>query len=594
MQMTRDVLMPLAFVVFGQTLAIGQSPTAGERCTIAAFDGEAIDRTVVRSVRLVTDGGPAAPAVANLPAFCRVEAAVTTAPDSVVNFEVWVPQDWNGKIVVTGNGGYSNALNYRDMAHALSQRYAAVGGDTGHQTPTPDDLLWGVGHPERIIDWGSRSIHAITVPSRRIVERVQGSSSRRAYFYGCSTGGHQGYAEIQRYPEDFDGVIAGAPGNNRVRLTAGFLWQFLSNHQAGENTTAIIPASKLPVVTNAVVAACDANDGVKDGVLDDPRTCRFDPASLKCKSDQKDCLSPPQVAALRKMYQGARNPRTGAQVYPGWPVGSEALTASPDGKPLSGWHMYWGNAEPTRAAFWRHWVFADAAWNWWSFDFDRDLAQADERVGEWSIRRTPISTPSRREAPRPSCIRAGRIPSSTRSTRSVTTSRCDRAKDRRRRPIDFFRLFLVPGLGHCRAAPARRTSGTRPRRHRRSTPTTICSRRLMHGSRRAGASAVGRVAGRQRRDRPDAPAVLISGEGDLHAAPAAPTMRRISHAARNDGSTGLMTWQRRGRRSRASRHSAAAGGEQRLVVGFAAAFGVYVALMGRRAERISQERHRSH
>ena len=112
------------------------------------------------------------------------------------------------------------------MAQALTQGYATLGGDTGHQTATPEDLLWGVDHPERIIDWGSRSIHAIAGPGKRIAAALGGKPPRRAYFYGCSTGGHQGYAEIQRYPQDFDGVIAGAPGNNRLRLTAGFLWQF--------------------------------------------------------------------------------------------------------------------------------------------------------------------------------------------------------------------------------------------------------------------------------------------------------------------------------------------------------------------------------
>ena len=112
----------------------------------------------------------------------------------------WMKGTWNGKLVTTGNGGYSNALSYRDMANALAQGYAAVGGDTGHQSAA-DDLLWGQGHPEKIIDWGSRSIHAITIPARRIVAHLAGRPATRAYYYGCSTGGHQAYAEMQRYPE---------------------------------------------------------------------------------------------------------------------------------------------------------------------------------------------------------------------------------------------------------------------------------------------------------------------------------------------------------------------------------------------------------
>ena len=216
-------------------------------------------------------------ALADLGAFCRVQAVATPTNDSLINFEVWVPNTatWNKKLVVTGNGGYSPALNYRDMAYALRLGYASIGGDTGHQTRDPNDLSFVVEHREKMIDWGTRSIHAITVPGKRIIAALQGNVASRAYFYGCSTGGHQGYAEIQRYPADFDGVIAGAPANNRVRPNVGFLWQFLSNHNLNDNRTAIIPQSKLSLITRAVVAACDANDGVTDGVIDDPRSCNF-------------------------------------------------------------------------------------------------------------------------------------------------------------------------------------------------------------------------------------------------------------------------------------------------------------------------------
>src|SRR5690606_35000671 len=134
-------------------------------------------------------------------------------------FQVWVLQGeaWNGKLVATGNGGYSHALSYGDMAYAMRQGYAVIGGDTGHQSADPNAMFWGVGHPEKIIDWGTRSVHAITVPAKQVVAELQGRAASRAYYLGCSTGGHQAYAEIQRYPDDFDGVVAGAPGNNRVR-----------------------------------------------------------------------------------------------------------------------------------------------------------------------------------------------------------------------------------------------------------------------------------------------------------------------------------------------------------------------------------------
>jgi len=344
-----------------------------------------LDDVQAKSVTEVQAGSfapPGAQSPTNLPAFCRVEAMVTATSDSLINFEVWLPtvETWNGKLVTTGNGGYSNSLNYGEMANAMRRGYAVIGGDTGHQTATSDDLLWGAGHREKIIDWGTRSIHSITEAGKRIIAWIQGKASRRAYFCGCSTGGHQGYAEIQHYPNDFDGIIAGAPGNNRVRLNVGFLWQFLSNHNSNDNTTPIIPASKLPLITRAVLATCDAQDSAVDGVIDDPRACNFAPSVLLCRDgDADDCLTALQLAALRKMYDGPQNPRTGVQIYPGWLKSSEALTVRANGLPTSGWDRYWGTTEPARANFWRCWVFGNPRWDWWTFDFDHDLAAAEAK-----------------------------------------------------------------------------------------------------------------------------------------------------------------------------------------------------------------------
>ncbi len=382
-------ILSVIFLSGASTVESQTLPTSGPCGTLSRMQAKQIvvaggGYPIVISAEPVDAGrftppGARAP-LTGLPAFCRVQAHIATTPDSLVNFEVWMPASWNKKLVVTGNGGYSNVPSYRDMAYALAEGYAAVGGDTGHQTPTPDDLQWGVGHLQRIIDWGTESIHAITPAARSIIERLAGSSPIRAYYYGCSTGGHQGYAEMQHYPEDFDGVIAGAPGNNRVRLNTAYLWQFLSNHTTDGRE--ILPAAKLPLVTRAVVAACDKNDGVVDGVIDDPRSCEFDAASLTCRSgDAPDCLTPPQVAALNKMYGGVRNPQTGDFIYPGWPKSSEALTTLPDGRPASGWHQYWGTTEPMRENFWRLWVFGDPQWNPRTFDFDKDLAAGEQRIG---------------------------------------------------------------------------------------------------------------------------------------------------------------------------------------------------------------------
>jgi feruloyl esterase len=435
-------------------LVAGWQGPAEAACRAPALQALASAQLSIASAGVVAAGAFTPPrgrgAMSDLPAFCRVEAVATPRPASRIEFQVWIPREWNGKLVVTGNGGYSNVPSYGDMAHALRQGYAVAGGDTGHQGPTPDDLQWGAGRSDRIEDWGSRSIHDITAPAKAIAAAAGGQSLRRAYYYGCSTGGHQGYAEIQRYPDDFDGVIAGAPGNNRIRLNAGFLWQFLSNHTRGGGPDPILPASKLPVITRAVVAACDASDGVRDGVVDDPRACRFDPETLACRAgDEPSCLTAPQLEALRKMYAGATNPRTGAVVYPGWPKGSEALTSTADGRPLSGWQQYWGSTEPTRAAFWRLWVFGDERWDPWSFDFDRDLARADERVGRLVDQVNPDIQAFKARGGKAVVYQGWGDPV---VNALDTIAYYERVRERQGGQAGtdaFFRLFMVPGMGHC-------------------------------------------------------------------------------------------------------------------------------------------------
>lgn len=378
-----------------------------------------------------------------LPGFCRLQGTSKPSTDSLINFEVWIPQSgWNGKVVVTGNGGYSPALSYGDMANALNKGYATVGGDTGHQGSNPNDLTFGYGHPEKIRDWGTRSIHAITVAAKPAIAAIQGKASSRAYYQGCSTGGHQGYAQVQRYPEDFDGVIAGAPGNNRTALNAGFMWQFLANHATNDNSTPILTPAKIQWVTSQAVQACDALDGAADGVISDPRRCtadKFNVASLQCAAgDASDCLTAPQVGAMQKMYGGARNSRTGEVVYPGWPVGSE-----------SGWASYWGTTEPTRADYWRYWVFGDPAWNWWTFDFDTGMDKARATVGPLVDQLdTDISAFK---------AHGGKLLVYNGWADPVvnpldTISYFDKVKVRQgsQAAIDSFaRLFLVPGMGHC-------------------------------------------------------------------------------------------------------------------------------------------------
>ncbi len=416
-------------------------------CALDSFAGLALEQgaTVTAVEAVAADSykpaGRATP-IANLPAFCLVQGQSRPSADSLVNFELWVPQaGWNGKLVATGNGGYSPALSYNDMAYAMRQGYAVLGGDTGHQSTDPNEMFWGVGHPEKIRDWGSRSINAITVPGKTLLAHLQGEPASHAYYYGCSTGGHQGYAEVQDYPQDFDGVIAGAPGNNRTALNAEFLWRYQSNRVAGTNTQ-ILTAAKARLIGERAVAACDALDGVTDGVIADPRDCttaHFNVESLQCPgADAANCLTADQVAAAKKIYQGPRNPRTNALIYPGPGIGTE-----------SGWPSYWGSTAPTRSDFWALWVYDDPRWDWWSFDYDRDMAFSLAKVGPLVDHVDPDISAFK--------ARGGKLLTYIGWNDPVVSPLDTIAYYEQVRTLQgsqqatdaFFRLFLAPGVGHC-------------------------------------------------------------------------------------------------------------------------------------------------
>jgi feruloyl esterase len=271
--------------------------------------------------------------------------------------------------------------------------------------------------------------------------------------------------EAQRFPDDFDGIIAGAPGHNRTHLNAGFLWQFVQSQ-------GVLPASKLPLIARASFAACRMQNGTaagglpSDPYLNDPLSCDFDPTVLKCGSvDTADCLTGEQVEALRRMYAGAHNPRTGERIYFGWPPGSESAA---DGR--GGWNLYWADpanpAEPARSSFWRYWAFSDPQWHGQHFDFDRDMQRADDVLAPVINAMAANLERFRRRGGKlihfhgeadpvvpfaDSISYRLRVVSEQQHTRRLpSATAAAQATD------DFYRLFLAPGLGHCQggAGPA--------------------------------------------------------------------------------------------------------------------------------------------
>jgi feruloyl esterase len=378
---------------------------------------------------------PGTRAPLTVPAICRVLAVSRPTPDSEIHFELWIPpaEAWNGKFEGTGNGGFSSAMEYNRMAEALSRGYATAGSDTGHEG---GDLKFGVGHIEKINDWSYRAVHVMTESSKVILRDYYGRFPQYSYFNGCSTGGHQALSEAQRYPDDYDGIVAGDPGNNRIHLMTGFLWAYSALYK---DAASPLPAAKLPLISKAAMEACDANDGVKDGIIGDPRRCKFDPGVLLCKNgDDGSCLTAPQVEAVRKIYAGPVNPRTGEKIFAGFPRGSE-----------TGWPGYFvGQPSPSRNEFWKLWVFNFPEWDWRTFDFDRDLSYADKKMAVVNALDTNLA-PFKAHNGKLVMYHGWADPvvppeDGVRYYEAVQKTMGGAAKT-----TDFFRLFMVPGMGHC-------------------------------------------------------------------------------------------------------------------------------------------------
>jgi feruloyl esterase len=244
--------------------------------------------------------------------FCRVAATLTPSSDSDIKVEVWLPlANWNGKFQGVGNGGWSGAVSTGALATAVRRGYAAASTDTGHQGGSGQFAL---GHPEKLIDFGYRAVHEMTVQAKAIVAAFYGNGPRLSYWVGCSSGGKQGLKEAQKFPADYDGIVAGAPANYWTHLTAQSLWVA---HATLKDPGSLMPREKFAMMNRAVMAACDLNDRVADNVIEDPARCRFDPGVLACKgSDGPACLTPAQVEAARKIYAPATNPRTRAVIFP--------------------------------------------------------------------------------------------------------------------------------------------------------------------------------------------------------------------------------------------------------------------------------------
>src|SRR4029453_16771161 len=305
-------------------------------------------------------GGRGASSFKDLPEFCRVAATIQPTSDSDIKVEVWLPATGrNGKFQAVGNGGWAGVISYSAMADAIRAGYASASTDTGH---VGGRGTFALDHPEKLIDFAWRSEHEMTVKAKAIIQEFYGRAPRLSYWNGCSTGGRQGLKEAQKFPDDYDGIIAGAPANR----TAMSLW---IAHAVLKDPASYIAPGKYPIIHRAALAACDSVDGLTDGLIDDPTKCHFDPKVLLCETgDGPECLVAPQVEAARKIYSPALNPRTGHELFSSLVPGTEL-----------GWGVQAQGPEPSANIYdqYRYVVFKKPNWDWKTFNFDSDVVRGD-------------------------------------------------------------------------------------------------------------------------------------------------------------------------------------------------------------------------
>jgi feruloyl esterase len=382
-----------------------------------------------------TTGRGGAPGYGDLPAFCRVAATLTPSSDSEIKIEVWLPvANWNGKFQGVGNGGFAGSISYPAMAQALSGGYATSSTDTGHSGA---GASFAIGHPEKLIDFGYRSIHEMTVAAKLVIDAFYGNGPRFSYFNGCSTGGRQALQEAQRFPSDYNGIIGGATPHIGTRTLSGVVWV---GQAALKERAHSIPTAKYPMIHKAVLNACDGLDGLKDGLIDDPTKCHFDPKVLRCRgADGPQCLTAAQVSTASKIM--APNPRTGTEIFLGLEPGGEL-----------GWGGLTGGPEPNKDGVdqFKYIVYEDPNWDWRHFDPRIDPTRAENAYGGIINANDPNL--------RPFAYHGGKLLTYHGWADATIPSRTSVAyyesvQDTMGGPsrtADWYRLFMVPGMGHCR------------------------------------------------------------------------------------------------------------------------------------------------
>jgi feruloyl esterase len=441
------------YLALGTTALIGFASPAMAACDdLSKLDlgkGRVDKVTLVEAGKYTPPPSPFAPPpgvgaspYAALPAFCQVEATMTPTSDSDIKVVIWLPaKDWNGKFVGIGNGIWAGQLSISQLVQPLSRGYATATTDTGH-TGNGMSGEFAVGHPEKLVDFGHRAVHEMTVAAKKAIKALYGADPTHSLWNSCSTGGRQGVMSAYRYPEDYDVISAMAPANPMSDLMTQSMFAGYFPPRTPENT---LTPPLLQMINRAALKECDDDDGLADGIISRPDACTFDPVTIACKGGATaDCLSPGQLATIQNIYRGVVDPRSGAQILPGWPIGSEVQLSFIISSP-----------QPFPVAFTYFDLLVhggDDSWDWKTMDYAREVYIAREYGG--AILDVPY------DGLDPFFARGGKLLLSHGWTDGLIPAN---------NAIKFYsglyhsipaaqaqnqlRLFMVPGMDHCSGGP---------------------------------------------------------------------------------------------------------------------------------------------
>jgi hypothetical protein len=404
--------------------------------------------TTIATAEPVTSGSLEGPGIDkplhDLPVFCRVTGVLRPSSDSDIHFEVWLPETgWNQRFLGVGNGGFAGSIGYESLAGNLRRGFATAGSDAGHKGGA-EDASWSLNHPEKVNDFGWRAVHLTALRAKDVIKAYYSAPVQKAYFDSCSDGGREALMEAQRFPEDYDGILAGAPANAWTRM----LSSGISVAQGTLGPENYIPAAKLPAIQRASLAACDASDGVKDGFLSDPAKCHFNPNVLMCKgADSPDCLTALQVQSLKRYYAGGVNDQ-GKSLFPGYVMGDE-----------EGWRDWvvgkgpgTGSGAQYVKGYFRYMVTGNPDWNILTADVDASFHEATTKTAA-ALDATNSDLSRFRARGSKLILYHGWNDPAISPWNSIAYYQTVQDVMGAKQADGFVRLYMVPGMEHCAGGP---------------------------------------------------------------------------------------------------------------------------------------------